>query len=49
MSRLEGLQGKGWHVIFESTQDCGEAEGGIYGGSVELDVVLCVCLVAKDT
>ncbi|KAJ9126139.1 hypothetical protein QFC24_002412 [Naganishia onofrii] len=23
-----------WHVVFESSQDCGEDEGGIFGGSI---------------
>ncbi|KAI5450552.1 hypothetical protein NCC49_003007 [Naganishia albida] len=23
-----------WHVVFESSQDCGEEEGGIFGGSI---------------
>ncbi|KAJ9101108.1 hypothetical protein QFC21_003326 [Naganishia friedmannii] len=23
-----------WHVVFESTQDCGEDEGGLFGGSI---------------
>lgn len=34
--------GKKFHVIFESSQDCGEEEGGIFGGSVEGNVLLLV-------
>ncbi len=27
------------HVVFESCQDCGDKEGGIYGGSIRSEVV----------
>lgn len=37
------LQGQappnGTHVVFESYQDCGEKEGGVYGGSVQSEVL----------
>lgn len=31
---------EGWHVVFESSQDCGEKEGGIFGGSIPGKIVL---------
>lgn len=36
--RLE--KSSNWHAIFESSQDCGEEEGGVFGGSIPGDVAL---------
>jgi hypothetical protein len=31
---------KSFHIIFESSQDCGEEEGGVFGGSIEGKLLL---------
>jgi hypothetical protein len=39
---VPGIQGIGgdWHVVFESSQDCGEDEGGVFGGSIPGEVAM---------
>ncbi|GHJ89320.1 hypothetical protein NliqN6_5722 [Naganishia liquefaciens] len=38
--RLEEKSDEEWHVIFESSQDCGEDEGGVFGGSIPRKIAL---------
>lgn len=40
---VTGLSGdNSWHVVFESSQDCGKEEGGIFGGSIPGEVAMSV-------